>query len=153
MAPINHQTSRIIEIKLILFSIKPINTTAVKFPSCSPHSSHGSPLTWGNLCSAFSLHTGPRHKGFIIKRFQEAPRNVCRRKLPSFITCGAVKQRRRGRSCRCLPSALELETKVKQRFAKVSIVSYICLSLMIIGSASQFHVHLPWGQRRFSIVS
>ena len=48
---------------------------------------------------------------------------------------------------------IELETKVKQRFAKVSIVSYSCPSLMIIASASQFHVYLPWGQRPFSIVS
>ena len=27
---------------------------------------------------------------------------------------------------------IELETKIKRRFAKVSIVSYSCLSLMII---------------------
>ena len=38
-------------------------------------------------------------------------------------------------------------------FAKVSIVSYSRPSLMIIASASQFHVYLPWGQRPFSIVS
>ena len=50
-------------------------------------------------------------------------------------------------------STLELETKVKRRFTKVSIVSYIRLALMIIASASQFHVYLPWGQRPFSIVS
>ena len=35
---------------------------------------------------------------------------------------------------------LELETKVKRRFMKVSIVSYSRPSLMIIASASQFHV-------------
>ena len=38
---------------------------------------------------------------------------------------------------------LELETKAIRRFAKVSIVSYSHLSLLII--ASQFHVYLPWG--------
>ena len=36
------------------------------------------------------------------------------------------------------PSPVELETKVKRRFAKVSIVSYSRPSLMIIVSASQF---------------
>ena len=50
-------------------------------------------------------------------------------------------------------SRLELETKVKRRFAKVSIVSYSRPSLMIIAPASQFHVYLPWGQRPFSIMS
>ena len=40
------------------------------------------------------------------------------------------------------------ETEVKRRFVKISIVS-----LMVIASASQFHVYLPWGQRPFSIVS
>ena len=40
-------------------------------------------------------------------------------------------------SCRPLQYSLEFETKVKQMFAKVSIVSY---SLMIIVSASQFYV-------------
>ena len=35
----------------------------------------------------------------------------------------------------------------------VSIVSYSRPSLMIIVSASQFHVYLLWGQRPFSIVS
>ena len=35
----------------------------------------------------------------------------------------------------------------------VSIVSYGRPSLMIIASATQFHVYLPWGQRPFSIVS
>ena len=39
---------------------------------------------------------------------------------------------------------LELETKVIRRFAKVSIVSYSRPSLMIIASASQFHVYLLW---------
>ena len=48
---------------------------------------------------------------------------------------------------------LELETKAIRRFAKVSIVSYSRPSLMIIASASQFHVYLPWGRRPFSIVS
>ena len=48
---------------------------------------------------------------------------------------------------------LELETNVIRRFGLVSIVSYSCPSLMIISSASQFHVYLPWGQRPFSIVS
>ena len=48
---------------------------------------------------------------------------------------------------------LELETKAIRRFAKVSIVSYSRPSLMIIESASQFHVYLPWGQRLFSLVS
>ena len=48
---------------------------------------------------------------------------------------------------------LELETKVKRRFVKVSIVSYSRPSLMIIAPASQFHVYLPWGQHLFSIVS
>ena len=48
---------------------------------------------------------------------------------------------------------LELETKAIGRFAKVTIVSYSRPSLMIIASASQFHVYLPWGQRPFSIVS
>ena len=46
-----------------------------------------------------------------------------------------------------------VETKVIRRFAKVSIVSYSCPSLMIIASVSQFHIHLPWGQRPSSIVS
>ena len=49
--------------------------------------------------------------------------------------------------------ALELETKVIRRFAKVSIVSYSRPSLMIIALASQFHVYLPWGHCPFSIVS
>ena len=38
---------------------------------------------------------------------------------------------------------LELETKAIRRFAKVSIVSYSRPSLMIMASASQFHVYLP----------
>ena len=46
---------------------------------------------------------------------------------------------------------VELETKVKQRFTKVSILSH-SPSLMIIASASQFHVYLPWGPCPFSIV-
>ena len=50
-----------------------------------------------------------------------------------------------------LDSVLELETNVKRRFAKVSIVSYSRPSLMVIASASQFHVFLPWGQFPFSI--
>ena len=44
------------------------------------------------------------------------------------------------------PGKLELETKV-------SIVSHSHPYLMIIASASQFHVYLPRGQRPFSIVS
>ena len=48
---------------------------------------------------------------------------------------------------------VELETKVKRRFAKVSIVSCSRLYLVIIASASQFHVYLLWGQGLFSIVS
>ena len=44
---------------------------------------------------------------------------------------------------------VELET----RFAKVSIVSYSRPSLIIIVSASQFHIERPWGHRLFSIVS
>ena len=57
-------------------------------------------------------------------------------------------------SCFSIPAySLELETKAIRRFAKVSIVSYSRPSLMIIASATQFHVHLPWGQRPFSIVS
>ena len=48
---------------------------------------------------------------------------------------------------------LELQTKVKRRFTKVRIVSYCRPSLMIIVSASQFYIYLPWGQRLFSIVS
>ena len=48
---------------------------------------------------------------------------------------------------------LELKTKAIRRFAKVSIVSYGRPSLIIIASASQFHIHLPWGQHPFSIVS
>ena len=50
-------------------------------------------------------------------------------------------------------SELELEIKAIRRFARVSIVSYSRLSLMIIVSASQFHIYLPWGQCPFSIVS
>ena len=46
---------------------------------------------------------------------------------------------------------LELETRVKRRLAKVSVVSYV--SLMIIASVSQFHVYLPWGQHPFSKVT
>ena len=52
-----------------------------------------------------------------------------------------------------LAGLVELETKVKRRFGKDSIVSYIRLSLMLIALASRFHVYLPWGQRLFSIVS
>ena len=48
---------------------------------------------------------------------------------------------------------LELETKVKRRFAKVNIVSYSHPPLMIIVLASQFHVYLLWGQCPFSTVS
>ena len=48
---------------------------------------------------------------------------------------------------------LELETKVKWRFAKVSIVSFSRSSFMIIALASQFYVYLPWSQCPFSIVS
>ena len=48
---------------------------------------------------------------------------------------------------------LELETKVKRRFPKVSIVSYSRPSLMIIALQTQFHVERPWGQHPFSIVS
>ena len=48
---------------------------------------------------------------------------------------------------------VELETKVKRRFVKVSIVSYSHPFLMIIALASQFHIYLPWVQRQFSIVS
>ena len=50
-------------------------------------------------------------------------------------------------------ASLELEMKAIRRFAKVSIVSYSRPSLIIIASATQFHVYLPWGQRLFSIVS
>ena len=39
--------------------------------------------------------------------------------------------------------AVELETKAIRKFAKISIVSYSRPSLMIIASASQFHVCLP----------
>ena len=39
-------------------------------------------------------------------------------------------------------SAVELQTKVKQRFAKVRIVSYSHPSLMIIESVSQFHIYV-----------
>ena len=49
--------------------------------------------------------------------------------------------------------SLVLETEVKRRFVKVSIVSYSRPSLMITASVSQFHVYLPWIQRPFSIVS
>ena len=48
---------------------------------------------------------------------------------------------------RCLPvktSKLELETNAIRRFGLVSIVSYSRPSLMIIASASQFHVYLQW---------
>ena len=48
---------------------------------------------------------------------------------------------------------VELETKAIRRFSEVSIVSYSRPSLMIIASASQFHVYIPWGQCPFSIVS
>ena len=48
---------------------------------------------------------------------------------------------------------VDLETEVKRRFAKVSIVSYSHPSLMIIAPWTQFHVERPWGQRPFSIVS
>ena len=48
---------------------------------------------------------------------------------------------------------VELEKKAIRRFAKVSIVSHSCPSLMMIASASHFHVYLPWGQCPFSIVS
>ena len=58
-----------------------------------------------------------------------------------------------GHTAAPVTSPLELETKAIRRFAKVSIVSYDRPSLMIIASASQFHVYLPWGQRPFSIVS
>ena len=37
-------------------------------------------------------------------------------------------------------SVIELETKVKRRFAKVSILSNSRLSLMMIASATQFHL-------------
>ena len=47
--------------------------------------------------------------------------------------------------------AVELETKVIRRFVKVSTVSYSRPSLMIIASASQFHVYLLWGQHLFSM--
>ena len=52
--------------------------------------------------------------------------------------------------CKYLQQAaviLELETNVIRRFAKFSP------SLMIIASASQFQIYLPWGQRPFIIVS
>ena len=42
----------------------------------------------------------------------------------------------------------ELETKVKGRFTKVSIVSYRGPSIMVIA----FYVYLPWGQCLFSIM-
>ena len=48
---------------------------------------------------------------------------------------------------------IELETNAIRRFGLVSIVSFRRPSLMIIPSASQFHVYLPWGQHPFSIVS
>ena len=68
----------------------------------------------------------------------------------TFVShCGALTVcSKEGTEC-----GLELETKVKRRFAKVCIVSYSYPSLMIIASASQFHVYLPWGQHLFSIVS
>ena len=46
---------------------------------------------------------------------------------------------------------LEIETMVKRRFAKVSIVSYSRPSPMIIVSASQFHIYIPWSQRPFRL--
>ena len=59
----------------------------------------------------------------------------------------AERRRRRARE------GTERETEsLKERFAKVSIVSYSRPSLMIIASASQFHVFLLWGQCPFSIV-
>ena len=42
-------------------------------------------------------------------------------------------------------SAVELQTKVKRRFAKVSIVFYSFPSLMIIALGTQFHIYLQWG--------
>ena len=66
---------------------------------------------------------------------------------------GVVKVRSLSLDCRNGEMGLELETKVKRRFAMVSIVSYSRPSLMILALASQFHVYLPWGQRPFSIVS
>ena len=45
---------------------------------------------------------------------------------------------------------IELETKVKRRFAKVRIVSYSRPSFMMIALASQFHVYLPWISSRGS---
>ena len=50
-------------------------------------------------------------------------------------------------------SEIELKTNAIRMFAKVSIVSYSRPSLMIIASAFQFHVYLPWGQHLFRIVS
>ena len=51
-------------------------------------------------------------------------------------------------------SAVELQTKVKRRFAKVSLVSYSRPSLMIVGVGVPIsHLYLTWGQRPFSIVS
>ena len=55
--------------------------------------------------------------------------------LPTWCQGGALNKTR---------SVVELETKVKRRFAK---------SLMTYASASQFHIYLLWGQHLFSIVS
>ena len=55
-------------------------------------------------------------------------------------------------SCSPQLQPVELEKEVKQRFAKVSKVSYSLLSLMINVPASQFHIYLPWGQRPFSVL-
>ena len=46
---------------------------------------------------------------------------------------------------------VELETKAIRRFAK--ILQSRRRPLLIIASASQFHVYLPWGKYPFSIVS
>ena len=51
------------------------------------------------------------------------------------------------------PRPLNVKTQKSKGTWLVSIVSYSRPSLVMIGSASQFHIYLLWGQRPFSIVS
>ena len=50
------------------------------------------------------------------------------------------------------PATLKISA-VHDLIGLVSIVSYSRQSLMTFGSATRFHVYLPWGQQLFSIVS
>ena len=101
---------------------------------------------FANVWSHNIINQPKNHK--VVVLLSNSLGDCCVRSVFDNISVSA-----RGPLTRRHSSALELETEVNRRFTKVSLVSYSHPPLMIIASASQFHVYLPWGQCPFSIVS